>query len=308
MTQEERTEFEERRRGMIGGSDCGSIMQVEGCRNIMDVWRSKVDPDFKKPHLAVYDAGNELEWNVIKKFQDKTGFIVTDKQRLVNYEEFPVILNSIGCHIDGFANSRIKDSENIWREGVVEAKTAAFKTDQWGKEGTDEVPMDILFQSHHNMMCCNTDKCYIPVLFRAEWLFEIFIVHRDKDLEKHIIETEVKFWNNHVLTKTPPIVEETRIAIPESARVATPDIVDDVCEYRSVSSQLKNLEAKKKVLRAKINQFIGAYEKVTFDGKTLATYKSFERTNFDKEKFHVENPELAEKYTRKYMMSQLRVK
>lgn len=297
MTPEERAAFEERRRGMIGGSDCGAIMQVEGCRDIMDVWRSKVDPDFKKPHLAVYDAGNELEPLIIGKFQKEKGLILCDHQKYISHPSY----DFIACHVDAM----VKFTDG---NCVLEAKSAAFKSEDWGKAGTQQVPMDIFFQAHHNMMCSDAIKCFIPVLFRAEWLFEIFIVNRDPSLDKIILNTEVKFWNDHVLTKIPPVVEENRISIRDSSIAATSDIVDDICEYRSVSSQLRTLEAKKKVLRSKLNQFIGAYEKVTYDGKTLATYKSFERSTFDKEKFYVEHPELAEKYTKKAMYSQLRVK
>lgn len=297
--EEEQLEFEKRRRGIIGGSDCGAIMQVEGCRDIMKVWRSKVEDDFKVKDKMAFRLGNYLENFVIELYEEATGRVVVDRQRFSTLKNY----DFIGCHIDGVS----LDKEDARTGILLEAKTSRSRN-EWGDPWTDEVPIDILFQANHNMMVTGFKECHIPVFFKMDETFDIYVVKYDDFISNKILEREVFFWNNHVLTKIPPVVEENRVAIPESSRIATTEIVDDICEYRSVSSQLRVLEAKKKVLRSKLNQFIGAYEKLTFDGKTLATYKSFEKSSFDKEKFYVEHPALAEKYTKKVMYSQLRIK
>lgn len=295
MNNLERKEFEERRRNIIGGSDAGAIMQIGKVRNIMDVYLSKIDPEFKSKELPVFELGQYLEPYVLMKYEELVGNKVINRQLFSThpYHDF------IGCHIDG---------KSLDGKVIVEAKTTAFKTEEWGTEGTDIVPDDIYFQCQHNMMVCNIERVDVPVLYRGTGIIELFVIFYDEKVCNSLLKKEIKFWNENIIPRIPPSIISKNNIINGTNIEADDEIYSNFVEYNFMKSQVKNLCNNIEIFKKDILSYMGENESLTKNGKTLATNKLIKGSRFNLERFRNDYPELNRDYTIENSYTQFRIK
>jgi predicted phage-related endonuclease len=153
----------------------------------------------------------------------------------------------------------------------LEIKTAGWKSDDWGKPGSDEVPTHYLLQCCQYMAITNLPAWDLAVLFHGNKL-EIYTIYRDQDIEHSILNAAQSFWNDYVVPKIPPPVDESAQygkylskchAIGNQTIIpATPEIEAVALDLKRVQLELKALEASelfnKNTLMAAIGENKGA--------------------------------------------------
>ena len=75
----------------------------------------------------------------------------------------------------------------------------------WGEEGTDEVPVDALLQTHWGMMVTKADRGIVAALLGGE--LRIYRIARDLDLEARMLARAKEFVEYHVIPRVPPAAE-----------------------------------------------------------------------------------------------------
>jgi putative phage-type endonuclease len=182
------------RKTHIGSSDVAAILGFDPFRNAYEVWLDKTGKldDTQKKGRAL-NLGTFLEEAILCMSEERLGKIIRGGQRV--FKEWPVLMASL----DG----RVKASNE-----PVEAKSTnityrAPDTDQWGEEGTDQVPERIILQCTVQMMVTETQVCHNPVIIGGRG-FVMFHIPFDKDLAYMIWERLSNFWTKNVQGDHPP--------------------------------------------------------------------------------------------------------
>jgi putative phage-type endonuclease len=234
------------RRTYIGGSD------AYRCANDrFALYEEKVglaDPaDLSDVELVQW--GNILEAAVAGEYQRRTGNRVRRYSRLIRSSNFPWM----GAHVD-----RILEGQ----DGGLEVKTAgASKIEEWGEEGSADIPPKYYFQVQHYICVTGRPWFDVPVLFGGQRM-PIYHVPRDVRFIADLVEIEREFWRL-VEARTPPeplTSDEANRRWPTSregevqAGVVEQKAVD---ELRGIKARMKNDKEEADVLELFIKEAIG---------------------------------------------------
>lgn len=206
----------------------------------------------------------------------------------------------------GFAYDPVPPGMRRTLEGwpvVVEIKTGASK-DEWGEEGTDEIPVYYRAQVLQSMDVVGARVAWVPVLFNGRDYREYRVAYDPKDVA--ILRAKgAAFWRM-VQEGTPPAVDgleattkAMRIAFgvePERSVQVRHDLVLQIERAKVVQRRITQLRARlENELRAAMGE-----ASVAMAGTTvLAKRSAFEVGVVDLDLLREEHPELVEKYTRK---------
>lgn len=229
----------ERRKG-IGGSDAGAILGFNPHRGPFAVFMDKVygvSEDLESVE-AVY-WGSVLENVVAKEFEKRTGKKVLNVNAVLVHEKYDFM----------FANI---DRRVAHENAILECKTASqYKSSEW--EG-DEVPESYICQCMHYMAVTGAEKCYIACLIGGQ-RFVYKELQRDDEFIEYLTERERVFWEDHVLTLTPPEPDSlpaTRAALDggfhevEGQSIPLDSATEELCAKRVM------LKAEESALKAEI--------------------------------------------------------
>jgi putative phage-type endonuclease len=151
--------------------------------------KTKQAPE-KAGNLAM-DLGLLLEPVVTTLYERRTGRTCFDPKRLVQHPHHDCLIGS-------------PDRLIVGERRGLEIKTAGYRDDQWGAEGTDQVPVDYLLQCVHYMAVCDIDVWDLAVLFLGQREFALYTIRRDRELEREIIEKLVAWWELRIVRGVEP--------------------------------------------------------------------------------------------------------
>ena len=267
-------QLEARRHG-IGGSDVPAILGLSPWRTPLDVYLEKTGegapaPADDSPDTPIY-WGNVLEDLVAREYSKRTGHKVRRVSRQLRHKEVRIATANIDRLVVATEDG----------PGVLECKTARVSTDDWGEPGTDEVPDYYLAQVVHYLAVTGHGWADLAVLFLAERRFAIYHIRRDDELVASILDTEQRWWREHVEARVPPppmSAEDMARMWPKdngSQVVATPSVEAACRELAAVKAGLKKLDEQKAALESEIKGAIGeASALVDPAGRPLATWKA----------------------------------
>lgn len=286
LTPEQRTS----RRSGIGASESAPIVlgQDRFGRTAVDVYSAKVlDP--REHSTQVMTRGHFLEDGVLAWYEAETGAHVTGRNATVRS----------AAH-----DWMIATPDGLLPDRVVEVKTARYR-DGWGEPGTDQIPLEYLIQTHHQMVVTGLRLADVPVLFGG-LEFALYRVTFDAELADMIVRETGAFWRDHVLAKVPPVPRsgsDCEILYRRdngAIQVATPEIAEMCAALAAVRERLTALESDEAQLLDAIKAAMGEAAVLVADsGEKLATWKSNkDSTVFDKNRFAADHPDLISQYQR----------
>lgn len=268
----------------IGSSDIAALFTDESGKSLdpfktaADVWALKAfeheDLHKETPSISIGHRHEDACIEFVKQTIGVSILTDPDAMRFICPEH-----QIFAANLDGYTTSDFEfDGERVIGENViVEAKTTGM-ANEWGEPGTDEVPFRVLLQVHHQMLCTGWNKAIIVVLM-GRWGLreELYYVRRNEKIIKAIIERGEQFWNNHVLTKTPPPDAEPGDIRIFKKIVRHPKTVADVPtelihDWEFVRSERLESEKKEKALFAEILKHLGDAEGAQLNDGRLFTY------------------------------------
>ena len=320
----------------IGGSDAAAIVGLGKYATPLDVYLDKTTPTIEETRTTdVMARGNILEPFVKSLFEHKTGWRVEIPSVTQRNPDHPFML----ANLDGLLPSE---------RALAEFKTAAYtaKTkEEWGKEGTDEIPKHYLIQVAHYASVMGADTVHIGVLFGDEKLFQsyrtlytlstetgrslssddletlkcdfrVYTYKRHDDLTRKLINKEKSFWFDHVMKKVPPCpqagcVEDFLKAYPLATdrvvKVSDADLAK-VQRLVALKQQIKTLEEQQEPAKAYVLGLFGNASLIVGPDETpLATWKNKSTSRFDKISFSKEHPNLCNAFTKTTLTRELRL-
>ena len=200
------------RRG-IGGSDAAAILGVSPFATARDLYYDKlkvVSYEDGESNWVQKKVGHLLEDLVAEIFHVKTGFEIYQVKKMFYHPVYTYMLADIDYFI------RLPNGKTA----ILEIKTTNYNAkDHWWCDGQEIVPVNYEIQGRHYMCVMNMDEVYFCCLYGNNEN-EVIIRHieRDPDYEAEMIALEGNFWNDHVLTQTPPPYTEDGELTLESVR------------------------------------------------------------------------------------------
>ena len=323
MTNEQRAVWLEGRRTGIGGSDVAAVLGLNPWKTPLDVWNDKLGLSEDKGMSEPAYWGTVLEDTVAREFQQRTGMKVQKvTHQFVDPECDWMIANIDRAIINREIAKKVRpllDVEEIERYANItgverpintdiafEAKTAnAFTADLWGPSQELEIRQNNLRTEHVIPLYYETQiQWYCGILkLRGMYLavliggsdFRMYWVDARPDVFQVIKEKCSAFWNNHVLTKTPPEpinIEDVLKLYGRSngkAIEAQGDLAINYGEYARLNGEIKELKKQQDALKTRIAISMKDNEILTLDGKKVLTYKTQTSKRFDSDSFKQEH-------------------
>jgi putative phage-type endonuclease len=275
----------ELRRKHLGSSDVAAILGLDRFRNAYDVWLEKTGQVDEQKENEAMQAGTFFEDGVLRFAEEKLGPLKRNQYRVAT--GFPLASN-----IDALV---------VGSNEPVEAKTAGLFSrlpEDWGDEGTDEIPDYIIIQTHVHMICVEREICHVPTflggrgfqLFRVNWDNEIMDVIRDKSLD---------FWENFVENKQPPPDVMPSIEVAKRMKRLPGKIVEIetqiVQNWLNAKDNLKYANLMKEGAESEMLAALGEAEAGKCD-LGLVTYFEQQQRRIDSQRLKEEKPEIAAEY------------
>lgn len=289
------------RRSGIGGSDAAAILGLSTFATPLDIFlekTSKEEPADDEMTEAQY-WGHIHEENVAQEWAKR-----------MTAEGRRVVVQPAATSMTHPEHEFIRGNIDRWaivdgaREGL-EVKTAnEFVKHLWGDEESDKLPDYYLIQVLHYMLVTGLQRWHVAVLIGGN-KFRKYVVERDEQLIAHLLDAELRFWNEHVLAGVPPaainLEDVKRLYSRDNGTpiIAPAEIVEAV-ECLAVA-KARFADAKEEIERheLKVKSFMGESAQLLLapDGKRLATWKNNRDGKFFNEKrFKEDHPGLYEQY------------
>ena len=300
------------RAGGIGGTDASAILGLSPWKRPIDIYAGKVNPG-AQPELdkeCLY-WGSALEPIVRGRYAERFGVAVTA----------PADLAPIFPKSRPWRDSTLIEGSEPWMLGApdgwmpsvntgLEIKCASRKSDEWGPEGSDEVPAHYLVQAAWYTAVCNARGWNFGVLFSGNTLAQ-YRIERDPELEKNMIEACRSFWFDNVLKQVEPDIDESesygrylarRFSLNTGKVLSpTPDILHWTSEMKTADDQEKEAKERKQLANNHLRVLVGDAQKCVTPLGTIGWVRPEEKdvTDFDAVGKEVGplHPEIVKKHT-----------
>ena len=250
-----REQWLEYRRKGIGGSDAAAVLGISPFRTGRDLYYDKlniVTADDAENWVQL-EVGTLLEPLVAKIFAYKTGYKIYRRPFMFQHPLYPWMLADLDYMVE------LPDGTTA----ILEIKTTNYNAkDNWWYNGEEIVPIYYESQGRHYMAVMNIDRVYFCCLYgNSEDEAMIRRIDRDMAYEEELIALERDFWENHVLTKTPPpyveadgdlILESLRRKLGPADKDAPPVLLGQT-QFGQLF-MLLSLQEQKKALLADVNK------------------------------------------------------
>ena len=288
-----KSEWLEKRRIGIGGSDASSILGFNPYKSSMAVYIDKIEPRINetnnKESNYKMELGNKLKSFVASEFMLKSGKKVRNINGILQNEKYPFAIANIDRCIVG---------EKAFLECKV---TNSFNKKEWSKT----VPIHYQIQMNHYMAVTGATHCYVAVLIGNEELV-IHKLDRDEEMIEEIMKLEEIFWNNCILGDELPMPDGSNDyskTLDNLYKDSKNDVLilfeaEEVLDrYDEVVRLYKDFEKEKKAIEQYLKLQMNEYE-IAYIGDRKITWKKQERNTIDTNKLKKEHPEIAEKFTK----------
>lgn len=294
-----RQEWLNERKTYIGGSDVASIIGVSPWKTSLELYQEKINGITENDNNYT-EWGTLLEPIVADMYSKKTGNKVAEPIGLIRHKEYPFL----AANIDRFVNGG---------EYILECKTAGFPMrSQWGEEGTDDIPQSYYSQVAYYAAIADVPKVDIAVLIGGND-FRIYRYMRNREVEDKLLQIAINFWNNHILTKTPPeasSLNDLDLLYPKSNGseiILSGEVLNDIEKYKALKAQIKELEKETIYLQGSIKKFMQDNELlVDTEGQVYATWKTGKvRETLDTKKLQSEHQDIYQQYLKESKASRV---
>ena len=261
-------EQRERRKLGIGASDSPIIMGYSSYKTPYQLYLEKkglVTDDDEESEQQYW--GNALEPAILKRFEEENNVQITTPDTIY-HPDYPYLF----ANLDGWIESE---------RAVVEAKCAnSFMRKEWDMATEDGMPLQYLIQIAKQVAVTNATRGYCAVLIGGNE-YKQFIYERDEELEKAIINSDVRFWDcvQRGIEPAPINTSDCRLKYktphPDKIAQSSYKVTQALIELKDVKEGIKRLQKEEDYHKMIIMQHIGNAEYLIEQaGEVVATWKA----------------------------------
>lgn len=235
----------------IGGSDAAVVCGLSRWKTPVELWQEKtgqVEPEDLDGKEFV-QWGKLLEDVIADEWARRHGRRVR-RQNITRVDKaLPFLVGNIDRDIVGL------------REGLECKNSSAWMADEWGEDGSDEVPDFYLIQGVHYMRVMDYDAWNFAVLLGGNEL-RSYRIERDHEIERMVIDIESDFWNDSVLggeAPAPVNVHDLARLNPNATGCvqATDEIAALVAESAQIKARKKEDEQRLEAIKLEVGIYLG---------------------------------------------------
>ena len=311
------------REGGVGGSDAGTIANVNKYKSQYELWAEKtgvISREFTGNDATMW--GHKLENPIAEFYAAKTNSAVVEWPVIIWSKEegrefmfanldFVIVEPSEQFHA-GVVTQWRSTEEPAGVKAILEVKTAGIASP--GNPGAwlgDKIPESYMLQGYHYGIVTgfqSEPKIVFAALVGGYGL-QVREMNWDQEIADNLVLAEHNFWHL-VETLTPPDVDgsdatesaqQRRYPQHASGKVyeGGTDLMVLWAEFEEAKREADEADKKRKTLRAKIVELIGDSEYATVEGTPLVSFRtSRESEVFDAKAFQEKHPELYGQFLR----------
>lgn len=182
------------RKSGIGASESAAIMGLSPFDSPMSIWMRKVGLQEVEPNEAM-EAGSFLEGGIAKWYSHMTGATLHHCLKTLRHPKHKAVLATP----DRFIVEARK------RTGLVEIKDVGSAREDWGEEGTDQVPVHYLVQVAQQLEVTGLPYAKLVAFFHDRRTRpRVYHIERNRELQDEIVDSVNTFWSKHVVPKVAP--------------------------------------------------------------------------------------------------------
>lgn len=273
MIHEEKESYAASRAGGLGGTDLAAILSLSPWKRPIDIYSGKVNPG-GQPELdkELLWWGSALEPIVRGRYQERFGVQVVAPTDLAAF--FPKSRPWRDSTLIEGPESWMLGAPDGWMPSVrsgLEVKCSTRKSDEWGAEGSDEVPTHYFVQVSWYMAVMDAQGWNFATLFSGNKL-EQFRIVRDLNFEHDLIEAGRAFWFDNVLKQVEPDIDESesygkylarKFSLNSGLVIEEPsqDIIDWTVKMKQAEDAEKVAEADKQLANNHLRALVGGAQK-----------------------------------------------
>lgn len=277
----------------------GAILGLCSYHSALDVWLDKTTASQSTAACKALPArlGSFLEPFVVQEYEAVTGYRTHELSGPLHHPEFPELFGHLDrlVTVEGYAPRCV----------VLECKTcSAYRASEWGPSWSDQVPAAYLAQCLWYLGLAQLEEAHLAVLLGNTDL-RVYRIKRDPDLERYMFDEAHCFWVEHVLAKRPPL-PTTRAQVEALhptptvglSHEASPQTIWAIERKSELEGALSLIQEEIDTLKNDIASAIGPAEQLTWQGRTVATWRLAKGTvRIDTERLRRERPDIVEHYT-----------
>lgn len=261
------------RKRHLGASETPVVLGLSPySRSAADLYWSKVAEVDDEPTEAM-SRGHWMEDVLVSWASEQLGVAVVSNQ-------FRVLHTGLGKEILSATHDAVSPDKPI---GIEAKSVSRFNPayGEWGEEGTDEIPADVVIQCQQQMLVSDLDVVWVPVAFEAKTLERrLYRVPRDDELIEMFRVPAVAWWRQYVESRivpgddpTPPLAVLKRIHRVEGSVVELePGVAELIKSLNETKAESKETASREASLKARIIEALGDAEAGKLPDGRLVTY------------------------------------
>jgi len=278
----------------IGGSDAGTIMNMNPYKSKLSLWLEKTgqkEPDDLSDNESVY-WGTKLENMIAEYFTEKTG-LKTRRCGTLQSVDYPFLLANVDRMIVG-------------EDAGLEIKTAGIRQNSLWKD--DEIPDSYYCQCQHYLLTTGLSKWYICALIGGNKGI-IKEVPRNEAFIRDLLTAEAAFWTlveNKIMPEVDgmedtkdalafmyPQATKTEDALKIESTEALEEIFSEYARYKKLGKEIETLTTE---YENKIKVLMGDNARAVIGEHKASWINMPGKVTIDIKKLEAELPETFEKY------------
>jgi len=312
------------RRTYIGGSDAAAILGVGAYdRTPYSTYLAKIGEhpeSMSEEKKRFLERRRRWEEPIVQMLREEFGGKIVSTNKRYIHPEHAFIASEIDFEwID-------ERSGNVQNGEIKTVSPFAFGESRgWGEPGTGDIPIHYYAQAMHGMMVTGRDQCVVAAMVGLDSFF-FYVINRDSETISSMLSAEIDFWENHVLTKTPPDPISPRdVSLMFSRHNGKPVIADDSMvamlgridglrqRAAEIDGELSETELELGIAIAKqwgINPPEEPKDDATIihNGNTVGSWRKTRGTSLDQKLLKEKHPDLVKQFTKEYFYRKFYIK
>lgn len=180
--------------------------------------------------------------------------------------------------------------------------------DEWGEDGTDQIPMAVWWQVQHQMVVVNAPAGYVAALIAGKG-HRLYRIERNPKMRESLIRLSENFWKKYVDVAedvAPPEIGLAEAVIIETVlksvkrqpkkRIQAPQLRRAFDDWRALSEARKTIDRAETAAQDRVVFGLGDAEEADLGDGLVISYHRVTDMRFRQAEFKAANPELYELY------------